>query len=153
MKNFILLACFLFCQEILARNLIAHYARVMHLPIEDVTECVEHIQLSIEMERQDSLEHNAKSEDNEANVGKYGCFIACLWQKNGMMTGSTLELQMIMDRINVKHPDNAELISLWQKNVETCAILVENMEDECEVALAFKACLKGARQNRAQMGV
>ena len=131
----------------------AHYAKLMHLPIEDVTECAEHVDLSIEMERQDSLEHNAKWRDNEANVGKYGCFMACIWQKSGMMTGSTLEMQRIIDRINAKHPDNVDLNSFWQKAVETCAILVEYMEDECEVVLAFKACLKGAKHNRTQMAV
>ena len=151
MKNLLLLVGFLFCQEILAKNLTAHYAKIMHLPVEVVTECAEQTHLSIEMEHQHSLEHNAKTRDNEANVRKYGCFMACVWQKSGMMTGSTLELQTIIDRMNAKHPDNVELQSLWQKTVETCATPVEHVEDECEVVLAFKACVKAAKHNGTQL--
>ncbi|XP_076754274.1 odorant binding protein 12 [Xylocopa sonorina] len=147
MKNVPFLVSCVFCYVIFHRNLIESRARVA--VSEDVAVCMDRSNVTIaELTRlRRSSEKRIELINEDGEFRRYGCFLACTLQSRAAMTGSDLDAQRITDSIDQTYGNDFDANMFVRKIVETCADSIATIDDECNVALAFKICTLRAMRN------
>ncbi|XP_076618007.1 odorant binding protein 12 [Colletes latitarsis] len=144
MKTLPLLLCLFYCHIFVAQaSSIESFAEKVDFSVENVTKCIEHSGVTT-----DGLEEFQKQgNENDGIYGpedlkKFGCFWACLLQQQGVMTGSTINSDLMAKYIRTLEGkfDVLEANSDLDKVVEDCANSGKDIDDECEAILNFHMC-------------
>ncbi|KOC64248.1 hypothetical protein WH47_12550 [Habropoda laboriosa] len=137
-------------QGLLSENFLELPAKFAGFPLESLPECIDRANMtSAELRKlHDSPEERIKMINGDGDFRKFGCFVACVFQKIGLMTGSALNSQTVSEFIESKHDGNLDMVSFVSKMVEVCASDIEETDNECDVALAFRVCLLKAMRTR-----
>ncbi|CAL7951879.1 unnamed protein product [Xylocopa violacea] len=147
MKNVPFLVCSVFYCVAFNQNFIELHARVA-VP-EDVAVCMDRTNVTtVELMRlQHSSEKRIELINEDGEFRRYGCFLACILQFHGAMTGSDLNAQRITETIERAYGNDSDVNMFVHKIVQTCADSLAETDDECNVALAFKICTLKAMRN------
>ncbi|XP_012348499.2 uncharacterized protein LOC105736766 isoform X2 [Apis florea] len=100
---------------------------------QDIGECMDRSNMTFHelMKLRDSSEARIKLINEEENFKSYGCFLACIWQQSGVMSGSDLSTYNIAGIIEKKYHDDENLKTFFHRIALTC-------EDEIYIKCNFR---------------
>ncbi|XP_071878517.1 odorant binding protein 12 [Bombus fervidus] len=151
MKNSAFLASFILYCGLFSQNVIVSHARHPPFPPEIIHDCMDRENITAkELMILDSspVETIKLIGGNMQDFRNIGCFLACALQQHGDMTGSTMNVQTMMDRIHEMYHGHTDVNSFFANALQTCADSLGETDDECEAALTFHICVMEAFHNK-----
>ncbi|CAK9798050.1 Pheromone-binding protein Gp-9 [Anthophora plagiata] len=137
-------------QGLLSQSFHETHSRHAAVSLANFPECMDRANVtSAELRKiREFPEERIKIINEDEDFRRYGCFLACIFQQNNLMTGSAFNSHKIAEFIDVKHNGDLDAISFVSKSVELCSSIIEETDDECNAALSFKVCVLKAMRHR-----
>ncbi|XP_053994273.1 pheromone-binding protein Gp-9-like [Hylaeus volcanicus] len=143
MKNFLLVLCLLCCHIIVSECSLQEVAERFEIPVVLMIECTDRAGISEPELLQYFSDSNISFKDWRRTdfIGKVGCFLFCIHEKEGLMTGTIIHIEKLIGAMSSIMDMNSEKGVRMQKAMEECGENVKGKQDPCEVALVFRECV------------